>query len=50
VVNMECVKCDTKTEIQTDAMMLVMGQEGADEKMLVVHTCVACGHKWRGDV
>lgn len=47
MVNMECPKCEGK-EIQTDAMMLVMGQEGADEKMLVVHTCVACDHKWRG--
>ena len=50
MVNMiECVKCDTKTEIQTDAMMLVTGQVGGEEKMLIVHTCIACGHKWRGE-
>ncbi|MEK9694628.1 MAG: hypothetical protein VW270_02630 [Candidatus Poseidoniales archaeon] len=46
---MECPKCKGK-EYETDAMMLVMGQEGEDEKMLVVHTCKAegCGEKWRG--
>lgn len=44
---MKCPECND-TEFDTDAMMLVMGQEGADEKMLVVHTCHSCGHKWRG--
>jgi|11BtaG_2_1085332.scaffolds.fasta_scaffold12928_2 DNA-directed RNA polymerase subunit M/transcription elongation factor TFIIS len=44
---MNCPKCE-HDKYDTDAMMLVMGQEGAEEKMLVVHTCQACGHKWRG--
>ena len=47
---MECVECGSKGEIQTDAMMLVTGQVGGEEKMLIVHTCKECGHKWRGTV
>ena len=43
----QCPECGNK-EYDTDAMMLVMGQEGADEKMLIVHTCRSCEHKWRG--
>lgn len=43
---MKCEKCDSE-KIETSAMMLVMGQENADEKMLIVHTC-ECGHQWRG--
>ena len=43
----ECVECESK-EFETDAMMLVTGQVGGEEKMLVVHTCKKCGHKWRG--
>tara|TARA_R100000231_G_scaffold45307_6_gene39143 strand:+ start:22350 stop:22496 length:147 start_codon:yes stop_codon:yes gene_type:complete len=42
-----CPVCGSD-KFDTDAMMLVMGQEGADEKMLVVHTCHACDEKWRG--
>ena len=44
---MNCPECN-HDKYDTDAMMLVMGQEGAAEKMLIVHTCHACGHKWRG--
>ena len=44
------MKCPERNhdKYDTDAMMLVMRQEGAEEKMLIVHTCQACGHKWRG--
>ena len=44
---MKCPECN-HAKYDTDAMMLVMGQEGAEEKMLIVHTCQACVHKWRG--
>lgn len=43
----KCPECES-TKFETDAMMLVMGQEGAEEKMLIVHTCAECEHKWRG--
>ena len=46
-MTMKCPECNHE-KFDTDAMMLVMGQEGAEEKMLIVHTCQACGHKWRG--
>jgi DNA-directed RNA polymerase subunit M/transcription elongation factor TFIIS len=43
-----CPECEHNT-FDTDAMMLVTGQVGGPhEKMMVVHTCHACGHKWRG--
>ena len=43
-----CPECEHDT-FDTDAMMLVTGQVGGPhEKMMVVHTCHACGHKWRG--
>jgi len=47
VIMMECPHCKNTEEIETAAMMLVMGQIGADEKMLILHTC-KCGHQWRG--
>ena len=43
----KCPECENE-EFDTDAMMLVTGQVGGEEKMLVVHTCKACEHKWRG--
>jgi len=43
----KCPECESK-DFDTDAMMLVTGQVGGEQKMLIVHTCVACGHKWRG--
>jgi len=43
-----CPECEHDT-FDTDAMMLVTGQVGGPhEKMMVVHTCHACEHKWRG--
>jgi len=44
-----CPECGSQ-EHQTDAMMLVTGQIGGEEKMLIVHTCKECGHKWRGHI
>lgn len=43
----ECPECGDK-DFDTDAMMLVTGQVGGEQKMLIVHTCNGCGHKWRG--
>jgi DNA-directed RNA polymerase subunit M/transcription elongation factor TFIIS len=44
-----CPECGSQDH-QTDAMMLVTGQIGGEEKMLIVHTCKECGHKWRGHI
>ena len=43
----KCPECENE-EFETADMMLVTGQVGGEEKMLVVHTCKACEHKWRG--
>jgi|TARA_X000001382_G_scaffold115791_1_gene94732 DNA-directed RNA polymerase subunit M/transcription elongation factor TFIIS len=45
----QCPECGDK-DFETDAMMLVTGQIGGEQKMLIVHTCNGCGHKWRGHV
>ena len=44
---MKCPECGDK-DFDTDAMMLVTGQVDGEQKMLIVHTCNGCGHKWRG--
>lgn len=44
---MKCPECGDN-DFDTDAMMLVTGQVGGEQKMLIVHTCNGCGHKWRG--
>jgi len=43
---MKCEECDSE-KIETAAIMLAMGQVGAAEQMLILHTC-ECGHQWRG--
>ena len=45
--NIECPECQLK-DFETDAMMLVTGQIDSEQKMLIVHTCKGCDHKWRG--
>jgi DNA-directed RNA polymerase subunit M/transcription elongation factor TFIIS len=42
---MNCKECG-EDKIDVAAMRLVMGQEGAHEQTIALHTCIACGHKW----
>lgn len=42
---MHCNECGSE-EYASDIMFLVGGQEGFDNKELVVNTCASCGHQW----